>query len=906
MASGKIGFGEAFDSDFIKKMGALNKEFVKFLKTYEALIKESKDNKELIQAAKSLNEFNKAAKKGNDIGKKLTDTEKELARLKRLTVKNTVQASKAVRKESVEYQKSVIIKRQEVAEAKKLARAQLGLAKTSGRLFKSIAKGNIIANAFSRIIRGIGRAIGNTVRKIVDFDQAVANVGAIANATDEEMKQLSRTALKLGGSTKFTATEVAELQKELAKLGFTVSEITDAQEAILNLAAAANTDLARAAEVAGITVNQFGLMASDTAEVVDVMAKSFTTSALDVEKFAEAMKFVGPAARASGLSIQQATANIAQLADAGISGSMAGTSLRQIMLALSKESGTFTEKIERAAQGGLTLAGASQEVQKRAATALLVLADGVDTIDEYTRALEESAGAAEELARRQLDTLKGSITILTSAWDRFVISVSNSETGFRGIKSILNGFTVILNNYIDSTEALTEATDKQAKSFKDSFLSEIQDQSYAARVKSLSGEIEFIKKEINEYGHELSEANFQLANTKKREKETREEWEKRQGVAEGMLRTYRSYLILLEGIAFEEEEVTTETKAQIEARRKLNEAYAKSVELLRQIKPPKDLEQLNTEEFLKGLNLEDILIDSVSDTDLDNLDFSWFSDAFEDDGEEAIKTAEDIFKAIFKIGEAQRTREKAATDQAALERLATEESVINSINGLGIEGLNIFSNINKRKQNTLDNRLEQGLISENKYNTEINKLRKRQDALQKLQAIFSIGINTAVAAMQVAGQTGVGAVVAVPLVLALGALQIAAVLSEPMPQYAGGTDSSLAGPAIVGEKGRELKVDPSGKMSLTPGKPTLDYLKKGTKIVPADVTEQLLRFAAVSNGFEGKADDDTIFLMMDELKGIKRAIMSKPVTSSTITPGGILTATHKGNTTLIKRLKYYT
>jgi hypothetical protein len=318
--------------------------------------------------------------------------------------------------------------------------------------FKFNALGNIAANVMSTMTRAIRRGITDSIKIIADFDQAMADVKAITGATGEEFDKLSKSARALGGSTKFTASQVAQLQKEYSKLGFTTKEILKVQSATLDLAAATGTDLARAAEVTGITLRQFGLDAEETQRVVDVMARSFTSSALDMEKFAEAMKFVGPAAKASGISIERATALLGQLADAGISGSMAGTSLRQIMLALSKESGTLAEKIERAAEKGLTLAGASEEVQKRAATAFLVLADGVDTLDDFTEALEDAGGAAQEMADVQLDTLRGKADLVKSAWQGMVLAIANTEDGMEGAKSAMGGLVTLLNAIALSAE----------------------------------------------------------------------------------------------------------------------------------------------------------------------------------------------------------------------------------------------------------------------------------------------------------------------------------------------------------------------------------------------------------------------------------------------------------------------
>ena len=166
-----------------------------------------------------------------------------------------------------------------------------------------------------------GRAIKNAFNIIKDFEQAQANLKAITKGTDDEMKKMAASAKRLGASTIFTAKQVSQLQVEFAKLGFSTQEILNATEATLDLAAATGVDLAEAAVVAGNTVRSFGLDTLETQRVVDVMAKSFSSSALDMSKFQEAMKLVAPAARATGRSIEETTALLGVMADNGISGS---------------------------------------------------------------------------------------------------------------------------------------------------------------------------------------------------------------------------------------------------------------------------------------------------------------------------------------------------------------------------------------------------------------------------------------------------------------------------------------------------------------------------------------------------------------------------------------------------------
>ena len=188
--------------------------------------------------------------------------------------------------------------------------------------------GTAIAGAFAA--RAIIRGIGDMINIFKDFEQAAADVASVLGKTKEETLALQDAAKDLGSTTVFTATQVQELQKELAKLGFSEQQILASTEAILQLAAATGTDLARAAEVAASTVKGFGLQAEDTQLVVDVMAKSFSSSSLDMEKFATAMAIVAPVAKNAGFSIQETTAQLGILTDRGVDASSAATALRNL------------------------------------------------------------------------------------------------------------------------------------------------------------------------------------------------------------------------------------------------------------------------------------------------------------------------------------------------------------------------------------------------------------------------------------------------------------------------------------------------------------------------------------------------------------------------------------------------
>lgn len=288
----------------------------------------------------------------------------------------------------------------------------------AGKKMQAVGK-NLTMKVTAPIV-GLGAVAVNTFQ---GFELQMAKVRAVSGATGAEFEALSKNAKDLGASTIFSASQVAELQTEFAKLGFTASEITKVTEATLALAQATDSDLARAAEVAGSTLRAYQLDASETTRVADVMAKSFSTSALDMETFAESMKYVAPVAKSAGLSIEETTSMLAVMANAGIKGSQAGTSLRRIISELGAGSEPVTEKIKQLASAGIGLADAKDEVGRSAQSALLVLAGGVDQIDPTTKSLEGAAGAAKEMASIMDNTAFGAMKALQSAFEGLMISI---------------------------------------------------------------------------------------------------------------------------------------------------------------------------------------------------------------------------------------------------------------------------------------------------------------------------------------------------------------------------------------------------------------------------------------------------------------------------------------------------
>lgn len=329
------------------------------------------------------------------------------------------------------------------------------------------------ANAFTKAglaiggvliaLRTLQRLTGGIIKITKDFEQANADLAAILGKSRKEITELTTDAKRLGATTAFTATEVSKLQKEFAKLGFSTKEILNATEATLSLAAATGTDLAEAAKVVGATIRGFGLDASETQRVVDVMAKSFSSSALDMEKFEVSMSKIAPVAKAVGLTIEETTGFMGVLSDSGIEASTVGTSLRKIFIELSKKGLTLNEALGQI-EGSQDKLNTAQEIFGiRAATSALVLAENADKAALLTAKLNLAAGTADRMAKEQLNTLQGKLTILNSAWEGFILSIDAGDGVMTNTLSTLIELATGVLNLASGTGTATEQFNEQAK-----------------------------------------------------------------------------------------------------------------------------------------------------------------------------------------------------------------------------------------------------------------------------------------------------------------------------------------------------------------------------------------------------------------------------------------------------------
>jgi TP901 family phage tail tape measure protein len=339
------------------------------------------------------------------------------------------------------------------------------------------------------MLSGFGLAIGafaafsvvsGAVGIMIDFEQANANVASVLGTTVDKTVKLQQSAKQLGATTSFTATEVAGLQTELAKLGFTQTEIIGATAATLDLAAATKTELPQAAKQVGAAIRAFGLNAKDSARVSDVFAASTSKSGLNMEFLDTAMSKVAPVAKQFGFSIEASTALLGKLADAGFDASTAATSTRSILLNLADGNGKLAKALggpvkslpdlvsglKKLKAEGIDLASALELTDKRSVAAFATFMENADAAESLEKALKNSANAARDMAAKQLDTLGGSLILLNSAYEGFILSLDDGTGAFSGfLRRVVDVSTEILS-LLSGTAALTSTLDENELSLR--------------------------------------------------------------------------------------------------------------------------------------------------------------------------------------------------------------------------------------------------------------------------------------------------------------------------------------------------------------------------------------------------------------------------------------------------------
>ena len=344
-------------------------------------------------------------------------------------------------------------------------------------VWKHVQKGSKrFAQEHAKTFRKVGMAMSASVtlpvagfaiaavKASVDFEEAMEEVISVSGATGAQVDALTEKAKDLGTTTEKTAVEAAEGMKFLAMAGFEVNEVMEALPGVMDLAMVSGMDLGRASDITSNIMSGFGETADQTGRIVDVMALTMASSNTNIEQLGEAMAYVAPAARAAGMDIEQTSALIGKLGDAGIQGSRAGTNLMGVLSALYKPSSEARDILDDLGvsirdstgemrplvdilkdfdEAGATAADVAGIFGRRNSTAALAIMEVADATKEFNQDLNEAAGTTE----RMKDILVGGVD---TEWKKFKSAIErlNIELGESGLKGIAESVLQALSGLI--------------------------------------------------------------------------------------------------------------------------------------------------------------------------------------------------------------------------------------------------------------------------------------------------------------------------------------------------------------------------------------------------------------------------------------------------------------------------
>lgn len=324
-----------------------------------------------------------------------------------------------------------------------------------GKKFEEMGKkltntGKTMSTYVTAPLVGIGAISLHTA---ANFDDAMRKVQAISGATGSDFEKLTNQARELGATTAFSATDAAEAMYYLALAGWDVNEIMEATPGLLALASAAGMDLGQAADIVSDTMSGFQMDATQAGEAANIFAAASSNSNTDVLQLGEALKYAGATANAAGMDLVQTTAILGVLADSGVKGSMAGTTLNAMLrdmkkaavdgaigigthtIALYNEDGTMRDLGAVMADVGVATADMTVEQRDAALAAIfheesirgvnIMLATGSERYYELEGKIRDSDGAAKSMAETMEGGVGGALREMESAMEELMIVLGN-------------------------------------------------------------------------------------------------------------------------------------------------------------------------------------------------------------------------------------------------------------------------------------------------------------------------------------------------------------------------------------------------------------------------------------------------------------------------------------------------
>lgn len=314
---------------------------------------------------------------------------------------------------------------------------------------------------------------GKAVSAAATFEKKIDFFGAVTDATQAEMDAVAKKAIQMGQTTVFSANQMADAFVEFGKAGVSTKDLlSGVADLVVALAQAADISLTEASDVIISTMQTFKLSAKDTMHIADTLAGAANSSIIEITDLATSLKYVGGIAAATGIPLENVVTAIALLGQAGIKGSTAGTSLRQILVSLNATSGKAQKTLKQL--GIITKQGTNLFIDQAGhlkpldqvfqilqthtakltdaqrlsalkiifnnralAAANILLKDGSKGFDQMSKSI--SKVSAVDVAHKRLDNLAGDFTRLKNTIQTYLIQAG---TPFQNsLRTLVQGLT---------------------------------------------------------------------------------------------------------------------------------------------------------------------------------------------------------------------------------------------------------------------------------------------------------------------------------------------------------------------------------------------------------------------------------------------------------------------------------
>ena len=322
--------------------------------------------------------------------------------------------------------------------------------------------GNFLKGAFTiGSITMFGKAM---VEASMEFEDAMARVKSVCNATTEEMQMMTAEARKMGETTRYTATEAAKAMENLVRNGLSAQQATKALSSVLQLAQANAIGLDEAAVILTNTLNMFNLSVNEAARVNDVLSSTAANTATNVAELYDALANAAPVAGVLGFSIEEVNAALGALAQRGVKGADAGTQLRMAFVKLTDptiikkmkehnlnideqtiKSEGLAGTLKKLYQAQLSMLQLNDIFSQKGAAGMANLIMAYQQFERVLNITENSMGTTERMFGQSMGNMNQEIKVLISVWESFLVTMGNKTSGiFVGIVRLLQN---LINNF---------------------------------------------------------------------------------------------------------------------------------------------------------------------------------------------------------------------------------------------------------------------------------------------------------------------------------------------------------------------------------------------------------------------------------------------------------------------------